>query len=89
MAGLACISANGLVAAQVPQDCGPIYIAADLDRNGCGEQAARGLADRLTREGRSVYILLPDGPIPDGCKGVDWLDVLTEAQPTMEGACCL
>jgi len=84
----ACISARGLEAAHLPDDCGPIYIAADLDRNGCGEIAANKLAVRLLREGRTVSVLFPPGPIPEGSKGVDWLDVLTGAY-YMEGVGCL
>jgi putative DNA primase/helicase len=82
----ACISATGLEAVRVPDDCGPIYIAGDLDKNQRGQQAAEKLAARLLTESptRTVSILLPPGPIPDGCKGIDWLDVLNSAQ-SMEG----
>lgn len=81
----ACISAVGLELVQVPDDCGPIYIAGDLDRSGRGQQAAHKLASRLSAEGRTVYVMLPDGPIPDGATGIDWLDVFTGAH-TMEGS---
>ena len=43
---------------------------------GRGEQAAEKLAARLRAQGITVDILLPRHPIPEGAKGIDWLDVL-------------
>jgi putative DNA primase/helicase len=47
-----------------------VIIAADHDRNGVGERAARTAAQRWLAEGRRVRIALP--PVPDS----DWNDIL-------------
>ena len=43
---------------------------------GRGEEAAEKLAQRLREQGKTVEIMLPSQPIPEGAKGIDWLDVL-------------
>ncbi|MBF0416648.1 MAG: toprim domain-containing protein [Magnetococcales bacterium] len=72
----ATITAGGMAALQLPAGIRTVDIWADLDRTGVGQQAAIELARRLTSEGRVCRILVPPGPILDGSKGVDWLDVL-------------
>lgn len=74
----ACISAAGLESVQLPAECQDIIIGADLDASEAGQQAAEKCAARLRNEGRNVRIVLPSGPIPEGKKGVDWLDILAE-----------
>lgn len=74
----ACVSASGLESVQLPEECREIVIGADLDANEAGQLAAEKCAARLRNEGRMVRIVLPPGPIPEGRKGVDWLDVLAE-----------
>ena len=70
------ISAGGMAALQLPATIRNVNVWADLDRSGIGQRAAESLAHRLVREGRTVRILTPPGPIPDGAKSIDWLDIL-------------
>ena len=64
---------------EVPGHVKTVVVLADKDRNGRGQNAAVTLADRLTSQGKTVHIVLPDAPIPEGAKSVDWLDVEPEA----------
>jgi len=68
----AAISAGGIERLILPAlpAASSVIIAADYDRNGTGERAARTAAERWLAEGRRVRIALP--PIP----GSDWNDVL-------------
>jgi hypothetical protein len=68
----AAISAGGIERLILPvlPAASSVIIAADHDRNGTGEHAARTVAGRWLAEGRRVRIALP--PIP----GSDWNDVL-------------
>ncbi|SFN01882.1 putative DNA primase/helicase [Formivibrio citricus] len=63
------LNAFGLSQMVLPPEARQVFIYADHDENGTGQNAAKTLADRLTQEGRSVRILLPGKP------GWDWLDV--------------
>jgi putative DNA primase/helicase len=76
MPAWATVSAGGMAALKLPESIRKVYIMADLDRSGAGELAARELAMRLTMQGRDARLVLPQGPIPDDAKSVDWLDVL-------------
>lgn len=58
-----------------------VRIWADKDRSGAGQQAALDLKKRLWEMGIKAQILLPDMPIPDGQKSVDWNDVLRTYGP--------
>ncbi|MDQ7074051.1 MAG: toprim domain-containing protein [Gammaproteobacteria bacterium] len=78
----ATISAYGLESVQLPDCVQRVFIMADLDRSGRGEQAACKLAGRLENEGRTVSIHLPEHPIQEGEKSRDWLDVLNEKEET-------
>lgn len=71
----ACISANLLEAVEVPLTVKKINIMADKDRSLTGQRSAEKLARRLTKLGHEVRICLPADEIPDGQKGLDWLDV--------------
>lgn len=71
-----CMSAGGLASLVLPQEVRTIQIWGDLDRSGSGQQAAARLAKRLTHEGRSVAVKLPEGRFPEGGKSLDWLDIL-------------
>jgi phage/plasmid primase-like uncharacterized protein len=53
-----------------------VIIFADRDASGAGEKSARILLERLWALGIKAEIRLPPIPIPDGSKGVDWLDFL-------------
>lgn len=72
-----CVSATLMELVDIPDSVKHVVIWADLDVSGRGLQAAEKLADRLEAAGKTVEICLPPGPIPEGKKGVDWLDVLT------------
>ena len=73
----ATVSANGMESLRVPADVKRILVFADKDRSGTGQRAARILEMRLSAEGHGVEVIIPHQPIPDGVKGIDWLDVLT------------
>jgi hypothetical protein len=63
----------------VPPACTKaVRIWADKDRKEGGQKAALTLKKRLWEMGIKAQIMLPDMPIPDGSKGVDWNDVLRE-----------
>ena len=65
----------------LPDSVRRVEVYADRDVSGTGEEAARHLVSRLTHcEGREARILLPKGPIPDGAKSLDWLDVYLRQQ---------
>lgn len=53
-----------------------VVIFADLDRSMRGQIAAERLAARLEAKGIIVEVYYPEGPIPEGKKGIDWLRVL-------------
>lgn len=71
-----CISATLMELVQIPDHVKLVVIWADLDVSGRGVEAAEKLADRLEKEGKRVEICIPPGAIPEGEKGIDWLDVL-------------
>ena len=71
----AAVTAGGLEHLLLPNSIRTVHVWADLDRSGTGQKSAEVLAKRLTMEGRTVFIHCPPGPIPDGAKGVDWLDI--------------
>lgn len=59
---------------KIPPSVKEVYIMADKDRSGAGERSANVLAQRLAQH-HIVKVVLPEPPIPDGEKSVDWLDV--------------
>ena len=75
----ACVSAYGLRHVILPAFVCRVFIMADKDLSGEGTRSASHLAARLVKEGRDVRLCLPPDPIPEGKKGVDWLDVLNES----------
>jgi hypothetical protein len=68
----AALSTSGLINLVLPALplAASVTIAADNDRNGAGQRAARCAAERWLAEGRRVRIALPPAP------GSDWNDVL-------------
>lgn len=58
---------------EIPNQVERLLIFADKDVSGRGQTAAESLYQREQNK-REVKILLPDMAIPDGNKGVDWLD---------------
>ncbi len=53
------------------------FLYADRDSNGRGEDAANKLMAREQAK-REVQIIIPQSPIPEGKKGIDWLDCVNE-----------
>ena len=76
------ITAGGMETLQLPAEIRTVNIWRDFDRSGAGQRAAESLARRLTLEGRVVRIMTPPGPIQNGCKGLDWLDIWNREQRT-------
>lgn len=72
----ACVNAVLMEQVDIPAHVKRVVIWADLDVSMRGIQAAEALADRLEAMGLVVEIYLPQGAIPQGEKGVDWLDVM-------------
>ena len=68
-------TANLLSAMEIPDQVETLLIFSDKDANRAGLNAAGALGEKQ-RHLREVEILLPDSEIPDGKKGIDWLDVL-------------
>lgn len=71
-----CVSAVLMECVEVPDSVKHVVIWADLDVSNRGVEAANKLADRLEKQGKTVEICVPQGPIPEGEKGIDWLDVM-------------
>lgn len=65
--------ANLLESVEIPDRVKRLLIFADKDRSGKGEESAAVLRDRV-RGQMDVEIFVPPSPIPDGAKGIDWLD---------------
>jgi phage/plasmid primase-like uncharacterized protein len=80
-----CVLNAGLMAHFVPPPgVEHLHIFADRDRpskqhpGGHGLESARALAKRIRESGSvEVSVALPPLPIPEGQKGVDWLDVVS------------
>jgi hypothetical protein len=71
-----CVSAPLLESVEIPDIVKTVVIWADLDVSGRGAQAADTLANKLEKQGKRVEICMPVQRIPEGSKGLDWLDVL-------------
>jgi hypothetical protein len=69
------VSAGLLARLEPPTGTTLVVVWADRDRSGTGETAALSLRERLLRQGISVAVHMPPGPIPAGAKGIDWADV--------------
>ncbi|UZE96947.1 toprim domain-containing protein [Alkalimarinus alittae] len=74
----ATVTAYGMKTVKLPGMVAEVFIMADLDATETGEKAAIELQKRLQREGRKAVVCLPDGAIPEGAKGIDWLDMLNQ-----------
>jgi hypothetical protein len=70
------VSASGMSKFDIPDTVRTIDIWADLDRSEAGQLAAKTLATRAHEAGKTVYLRLPSGPVAEGQKSRDWLDVL-------------
>jgi len=65
----------------IPHRVEKLVIWADLDRSLAGSFAAQKLAERAKTQGIQVEIREPAGPLPNGAKSIDWLDVLNQSGP--------
>ena len=61
------LSANGMKQILLPKEAREVWIFADRDSNGTGQEAARILSVRLVEEGRRIFVVLPKA----GCKDVN------------------
>jgi len=73
-----CVSAPLLELVEIPDHVTTVVIWADKDASMRGDQAANKLADRMEKLGKRVLICIPPQEIPEGSKGLDWLDVLVK-----------
>ena len=71
-----CLNKELLRQVQVPDHVQVVTIWADKDRSRAGEEAAVELMNRLKAEGKSAVVMLPQMPIPEDAKGVDWNNVV-------------
>lgn len=71
-----CVSRALLESFEPPPNVEKIIVFGDLDASGDGQRSAQALVERLWAGGIMAGLRLPEGPIPAGSKGVDWLDVL-------------
>lgn len=62
----------------VPEGVKTVYIFADKDQSGAGEESAAKLRERLIKNNINTFILMPPIPRQENEKGVDWLDVLNK-----------
>ena len=78
----ACISAKLMEQIVIPKNVNKVFIMADKDRSGTGEQSADYLALRLNRErvDLEVFICVPPSPIPTNSKSIDWLNIYTNTE---------
>lgn len=70
-----CVSAILLQLVDIPKTVRHVAIWADLDLSGTGLKSAQALGERLSALGITFEICMPNMPIPEGSKGVDWLEV--------------
>lgn len=70
----ACYNNFVMEAVELPPEVNFVIIYADKDAKGAGQLSAQKLAEKLRKEGIQVVIELPPSPIPEGEKGIDWLD---------------
>ena len=82
-----CLDAYLLENWAVPDGVERVIVFADKDRpslqhpKGHGQESARNLVLRLWKEGVQAMAICPVQPIPDGKKGIDWLDVYHDIGP--------
>ncbi len=69
------LSAQNLDTVIIPAGIKNLYFWGDHDRSGTGEEWAKTAAAHFAKKGFTVYVVMPQAPIPTGQKGVDWLDM--------------
>ena len=75
------ITASLMAGFEPPEGVKSLIIWADKDRSKAGRRAAEALAGRMRERGIKVRVTYPKPAIPEGAKGIDWLDVLVENGP--------
>ncbi len=75
------VSASGMSNFEIPEKVKTVTVWADADRSEAGQNAANELAARAYRAGKTVFLQMPAGLIPEGKKSQDWLDVLNADGP--------
>lgn len=70
----ACYNNFVMEAIELPPEVNFVVIYEDKDRSGAGQRSATALAKKLKEKGIEVRIESPPSPIPEGAKGIDWLD---------------
>jgi putative DNA primase/helicase len=71
----AALSATGIEKLAVPETVRCLFIAADHDPHGKGEEAANALAQRLLREDQTMIVKIRKPKTP----GKDWADSMGKA----------
>jgi len=70
-------TANNLSKLDIKGGVHTLVIFADKDVSGAGKKAANDLRIRMEKQGIKVAIFYPPSGIPEGEKGIDWLDELS------------
>lgn len=65
----------------LPPEVEVLYVFADKDRSNRGVEAAKKLRERMWKAGKQAGAFLPPIEIPEGAKGVDWLDLFNRYGP--------
>ena len=74
----AALSTSGLKNIQLPDTVTHVCVLADCDKNQAGQKAARHLAQRLLKEGKTVQIVWPCDPDSVLTHSMDFNDLLRE-----------
>ena len=69
-------TANNLAKLEIAGGVHTLVIFADKDVSGAGKKAALKLRSRMEKQGIRVAVFFPPSEIPEGEKGIDWLDEL-------------
>lgn len=72
----AAISSTNIAGFVIPEGVKRLVIWADKDNSFAGQNAANALHERLPPD-VELRVVFPIGNIPEGAKGIDWLDVYT------------
>lgn len=70
------VSASNLKKVSIPESVCTVHVFADKDGSSVGQNAALQLCSQLYRQKKTVYLHIPSGQIPEGKRGIDWLDIL-------------
>jgi phage/plasmid primase-like uncharacterized protein len=65
----------------IPEGVKFVCLWGDKDRSETGEKAILGLGSKLLAQGIKIACFVPQSEIPEGKKGIDWLDILADFGP--------